>query len=89
VTGLKPAAELLGLAEEVRDLNLFANFFAYHRQGEVTAKLVVPRRQIERVMKFDRHLNAEAAAWSGGGSSFYNPNFISPSRVSNVIEEIA
>jgi hypothetical protein len=45
VTGLKPAAELPGLAEEIRDLNLFANFFVYHRQGEVTAKLVVPRRQ--------------------------------------------
>ncbi len=89
VTGLKPAAEMPGLAEEIRDLNLFANFFVYHRQGEVTAKLVVPRRQIERVMKFDRHLSPEAAGWPGGGSSFFNPHFISTSRVSNVIEEIA
>jgi hypothetical protein len=40
-------------------------------------------------MKFDKHLNPEAAAWPGGGSSFFNQDFISPSRISNVIEEIA
>jgi len=89
VTGLKPAPELPGLAEEVRDLNIFADFYAYHRQGEITAKLVVPRRQVERVVKFDRNLNHQNAIWPGGGSLLFNHGFMAPHRVSNVIEEIA
>jgi hypothetical protein len=88
MTSLKPAPELPGLAEEVRDLNLFANFFAYHRQGEVTAKLVVPRRQVQWVMKFDRNLQPESATWAGATSVLLNPDFMSPDRISNIVPEI-
>jgi hypothetical protein len=79
---------LPGLAEEIRDLNLFSNFFRYHRQGEITAKLAVPRRQIEHVVRFDRNLNPEPASWPGGRSSLLNRDFVFPDCVSNVIEEI-
>jgi hypothetical protein len=90
VTGLKPAAELPGLAEEIRDLNLFADFYAYHRQGEVTAKLVVPRRQIEWVVKFGPDLQPARASWTASGKNHLNNgDFVGPERVSNVIEVIS
>jgi len=90
VTGLKPAAELPSLAEEIRDLNLFANFYTYHRQGEVTAKLVVPRRQIEWVIKFDRDLQPAKTFWTASGRNHLNNgDFVGPERVSNVIEVIS
>jgi len=88
ITGLKPAAELPGLAEEIRDLNLYTDCYEYHRQGEVTAKLVVPRRQVAQVTKVDQHLTPLPASWAGGGSTLSNSDFLSPDRVSNVIEEI-
>jgi hypothetical protein len=90
VSGLKPAAELPGLAEEIRDLNLFANFYTYHRQGEVTAKLVVPRRQIEWVIKFDHDLQPAKTFWTASGRNYLNNgDFVGPERVSNVIEVIS
>jgi hypothetical protein len=89
-TGVKPAAELPGLAEEIRDLNLFADFYAYHRQGEVTAKLIVPRRQVEWVIKFGPDLKPARAPWTRPGRHHLkNSDFVGPDRVSNVIEEIS
>lgn len=38
----KPAPELPGFAEEVRELNLFRQFCVYHHEGEIAAKLFVP-----------------------------------------------
>jgi hypothetical protein len=90
ITGLKPAPELPGFAEEIRDLNIFANFYSYHCQGEVTAKLVVPRRQVQWVMKFDRHLRPAAASWTSPRNHYLgNGDFLDPERVSNVIEIIS
>jgi hypothetical protein len=89
-TGLKPAAELPGQAEEVRDLNLFAGFYVYHNEGEVAAKLVVPRRQVEWVIKFGPDLKPVKASWTPPGQHHLsNADFIGPERVSNVIEEIS
>jgi hypothetical protein len=86
ITGLKRAPELPGFAEETRDVNLFWDFYKYHYQSEVTAKLVVPRRQIESVTKFDR--NQRAINWPGGNPILTNKDFIAPDAVSNVIGEI-
>ncbi len=74
----KPAPELPGFAEEVRELNLFQQFCLYHREGEVAAKLFVPARQIQKVMIFDRdliHVNTHV-----------NPGFVPPERISNVMD---
>jgi hypothetical protein len=88
IAGLQPAAELPGLAEEIRDLNLFAGFYTYHYEGEIAAKLVVPRRQIQCVVKFDRDLTPAPAGWPSGGSRMDNSDFIPPDRLSNIIQEI-
>ena len=91
ITCLKHAAELPGLAEEIRDLNLFANFYTYHIEGEVTAKLVVPRRQVQWVLKVGPNLRPIAASWANarpGMRALRNPDFVWPDRVSNVIEAI-
>ncbi len=88
-TALQPAIQLPGLAEEVRDLNLFAGFFAYHRQGEITAKLVVPRRQVQWVIKFDPNRKPANATWTAAGQPYLrNSDFIAPDRVSNIIRDI-
>ena len=72
-----PAPELPGFGEEVRDLNLHGRFARWHHQGEVAAKLVVPPRQIRRVMKFTRALKQIPF----GGR---NPQFVPPERISNI-----
>jgi len=90
ITGLQPAAELPGLAEEVRDLNLFGGFFAYHTQGEVTAKLVVPRRQIHWVVKYGPNRRPVNTSWPtvGARMHLYNWDFVTPDLVSNFIADI-
>jgi hypothetical protein len=89
ITALQPAIELTGLAEEVRDLNLFATSFRYHHQGEIAAKLVVPRRQVQWVIKIDRNRKSADSAWSTPGNPYlWNRDFIGPQRVSNVIPEL-
>ncbi|MGC1470619.1 MAG: hypothetical protein WA793_14690 [Sphingorhabdus sp.] len=85
VTTPKPAAEIPGLAEDVRDLKLFSGFHKYHHQGEVTAKLYVPRRQIAWVMKVDAQGDPKDASWTGGDSVIPNTDFVGPHAVSNVI----
>jgi len=74
----KPAPELPGFAEEVRELNLFRQYAVYHYEGEIAAKLFIPARQIEWVEKFDAKLNRQ---WR-----LSNPNFVAPERVSNVLD---
>jgi hypothetical protein len=75
----KPAPELPGFAEEVRELNLYQQFCVYHREGEIAAKLFVPARQIASVQKFDANLQPI-------GSPYLNKDFVPPERVSNVLE---
>ncbi len=75
-----PAPELPGFAEEVRDLNLHRHFAWWHHEGEVAAKLVVPPRQIRRVMKFTPALRQ--IPLPGG----WNGQFVPPERISNIRE---
>jgi hypothetical protein len=74
----KPAPELPGFAEEVRELNLFAQYAPFHYEGEVAAKLYVPARQIEWAEKYDEKLRRQ---WR-----WPNPRFVPPERVSNVLD---
>lgn len=85
VTSPKPAADIPGISEDVRDLKLFSGFHRYHYQGEVAAKLYVPRRQVAWVMKVDKLGDPVDASWSGGDSVLTNPDFVAPHAVSNVI----
>jgi hypothetical protein len=74
----KPAPELPGFGEEVRELNLFGQYAVYHDEGEIAAKLFVPARQIEYVEKYDANLKSLGKTLNAG--------FVSPDRISNVIE---
>ena len=64
VTAPQVAADLIGIADEIRDLNLFADFYQYHHEGEISAKIVVPVRQIQWVQKVGPNL--QALGWSDG-----------------------
>lgn len=74
----KPAPELPGFAEEVRNLNLFQQFSIFHHEGEIAAKLYVPARQIHSAHKYDPGLNHIRP--------FQNASFVPPERVSNVLD---
>jgi hypothetical protein len=87
VTAPQVSASIPGLADEVRDLNLFGHFTHYHREGEIAAKLLVPRRQVQWVHKVDA--SGAAMAFSGKRSaSATNPDFVYPETVSNLIPEL-
>jgi len=89
ITGLKPAPELPGVAEEIRDLNIFSGCYPFHTEGEIAAKLLVPRKQIHWVKKFGPDLRPMAMSGaSHSGSTIYNSEFVVPSRLSNVLREL-
>jgi hypothetical protein len=76
----KPSAGLSSMADEVRELSIFRQFWTFHDEGEVAAKILVPHRQIEWVQKFD----------PGGNLLFQhdNPDFVDPFDVCNLIEVV-
>jgi hypothetical protein len=80
--GPKPVAEIPGFGEEVRDLNASRQFCIWHREGEIAAKLVVPPRQILRVVKF--HSNGNKDQNFGAQGEIRNKNFVKPERLSNL-----
>lgn len=87
VTAPQVSASIPGLADEVRDLNLFGHFTHYHHEGEIAAKLLVPRRQVQWVHKVDA--SGAATAFSGMRSgSVSNSDFVYPETVSNLIPEL-
>jgi hypothetical protein len=73
----KPAPELPGFAEEVRDLNIYAPYSIFHEEGEIAAKLFVPARQICSATRFDADLVF--------AQRFDNPDFVPPDRISNIL----
>lgn len=81
------AAELPGLADEVRDLNIFHDLWLYHHEGEVTAKLYVPRRQVQLAIKVDD--KGSPTVWADGHHPMrLNAGFVPPERVGNILREI-
>ncbi len=73
----KPAAELPGFAEEIRDLNTYRPYSVFHDEGEIAAKLYVPARQIRSVTRYNARLMP--IRWVS------NRDFAPPDRVSNVV----
>ncbi len=89
VTAPQIAADTLGVADEVRDLNLFADFYAYHVEGEIAAKLVVPVRQIQWVLKVGPDLMPATWTRLGHSDALTNPDFRRPQTIANLISEIS
>jgi hypothetical protein len=48
----KKAVELEEFAEEVRDVNTYTAFYAWHPEGEVVVKIYIPARRIEKIDVF-------------------------------------
>ncbi len=71
---------LEGFAEDVRDLNTYAHFRRFHRQGEVTAKVHVPMAQLAWVERWD--LTPGKLSTSGKravrAARWTNPRFVAP-----------
>lgn len=76
----KPCASLLNVSDEIRDLNIFRQFWIFHNEGEVAAKQFIPSRQFEWAQKFDRSLQ-RTFIWK-------NPGFVDPDNLSNLIETV-
>jgi hypothetical protein len=89
VTAPQVAADVPGIADEVRDLNLFADFYQYHCEGEIAAKLVVPVRQIQWVQKIGANLRPMGWSDGHGPRARKNPNFRRPQTISNLIPEVS
>jgi hypothetical protein len=50
----RKSLELEEFAEEVRDVNTYTAFYAWHPEGEIVAKVHIPARRIEKI---DRYSN--------------------------------
>jgi hypothetical protein len=77
----KPAPEIMNVSDELRNLNLFDAAWKYQKQGEVTAKLVIPPVQIEYVMKVGSDRIPT-------GFRRDNSRFVKPETISNLLVEI-
>jgi hypothetical protein len=88
VTAPQPAPEVLGVADEIRNIHMFPDFYQFHDEGEIAAKILVPRRHIELVIKVAADGTLLPAAWSGGGTSFVNRDFVAPATIANLIEAL-
>ncbi|MFC5063532.1 hypothetical protein ACFPBZ_15025 [Actinomycetospora atypica] len=76
------AAEIYGVAEEVRNLTVYPSYSDFADQGEIAAKLHIPANQIERCEKWVRKAPREAyePAWVVKNEG----RFIPPERLSSV-----
>lgn len=77
----QPSPEIMNVSDEIRNLNLFDAAWKYQKQGEITAKLVIPPAQIEYVVKVgpDRRPT---------GFRRDNTGFVKPETISNLLVEI-
>ena len=88
VTAPQIAASLPSLADQVRDLNLFPDYTQYHYEGEIVAKLVVPRQQVQWVLKVDDDRQAVPISGRRSARALRNSDFVAPRTVCNLIPEI-
>jgi hypothetical protein len=49
----KKSVELEEFAEEVRDVNTYTAFYAWHPEGEIVAKIMIPARRIEKIERYE------------------------------------
>jgi hypothetical protein len=86
LVGLRPAVGVQALAEERRELSTYGlyGFSAWHREGEVTAKVYVPANQVERCEKY----TANPGGMPHYLGTWHNPQFLPPDAVLNIREAI-
>ena len=82
VVAPRPSVEVEGIAEEVRDLNVYRRYSAYQPEGEIAAKINVPANQIMQCEKWDA-VGVPQLVWTQ-----LNPLFTSPEALSNIRELI-
>jgi hypothetical protein len=81
VVGLKPAAGVEGVAEEVRELNTYLSYSDFQLEGEVTAKIYVPANQIQR---FERWEAKDGRVTGKPDWEYRNQRFDTPALISNI-----
>lgn len=81
VTSLNPAVQLSGVAEAIRDLNVYHRWSPFQLEGEVTAKIHIPSNQIERVEWWDLSTDPTDPL-----DTCMNPGFVAPAPILNVRE---
>lgn len=76
-------------SEEVREVNIYTDYMEYHDEGEITAKLIIPSVQIEKVEKY----NGPQASKDWRNvitpmplATYHNANYVEPSSISNIRE---
>lgn len=78
----RPAVEVEGVAEEIRDLNAYRRYSAFQTEGEITAKVNVPANYILDCAKWtwDRSRLRLDRAWVQSNSNFTRPEALSNIR---------
>lgn len=84
VVGLRPAATVEAMAEEVRELNTYTRYSAFQTEGEIVAKIHIPSNQIHRCEKY----SLSAVSRGIPDDVWYNSHFDDPLLVSNIRELI-
>ena len=83
IVALRPSVEVWSLAEEIRELNSYRRYSQFQTEGEITAKVNVPSRQIHR---FERYRVNHSARGLEYVDEELNPDFVDPQSVVNIRE---
>jgi hypothetical protein len=77
-----------GFSEELRELNLYTNYSPFHPEGEITAKIIIPSIQIERVEHWSlKKILTDLSQGREPGPvnrPIRNPLYVRPEEISNI-----
>jgi hypothetical protein len=71
--------EIAGVAEAVRELNVYHRWSPYQLEGEITAKVQIPANQVSRVEWWDGSLHKDRPT-----DTLINPSYVDPTPVTNL-----
>ncbi|WP_027379097.1 hypothetical protein [Chryseobacterium daeguense] len=87
----KVAVEMEQFSEEIRNLYVYTDFQPYYHQGEITAKILIPSVQIEKVEGYkgsDVKVAHAAGTIPTPSFVYINPSYQRPENLSNIQEVI-